>query len=98
MFTDMSRRLASLRIAIALVATLVVVVAGPVHAAHHHGDTLHAACAVCQLHSPACPTVLAPCADISLQPIFTLADASTRTPDSAPAPLVGTRAPPSLVA
>ena len=45
-----------LRIALALLATVAVMVAPTLHAAHSHDDaanTVHAPCAVCQMHAPA---------------------------------------------
>jgi hypothetical protein len=101
MLAPMLRRLGGLRIAIALLAVLAVVVAGPIHAAHHHendASPLHTPCAVCQLHSPACQPLLEPGAGVSLEPIFTLAVSTAPAFHSAPTTVAGTRAPPSLVA
>ena len=89
----------SLRVAIALIVVLAMGIAGPIHAAHHHAnDALHATCAICQFHSPACPTLLAPGASVSLEPIHTLAVSAAPAPHAAPVTVAGTRAPPSFVA
>ena len=43
MLLSMLRRRTALRVMIALIAVLAVVIAGPLHAAHHHDDSrLHA--------------------------------------------------------
>ena len=92
----MRARPSTLRVAIALLAAVAIVVAGPVYAAHHHGtrgdDPGH--CAVCQLHTPACRPLWQPCPGIPLEPIFVLAATASPSPLCKPAVVTGTRAPP----
>ncbi|HKW13471.1 MAG TPA: hypothetical protein VJS69_03200 [Candidatus Krumholzibacteria bacterium] len=96
----MLRRHPALRITIALLVALAVGIAGPIHAAHHHGDpnSLHPACALCQLHSPACQPLLEPGVGISLEPICTFALLHTPSLRSASVAFTDTRGPPSLLA
>lgn len=99
MLMSMLRRYTVLRLMVVVIAALAVIIAGPIHAAHHHDDgRLHAPCAVCQLHSPACEPLLKTFTGVSLEPIFTLAVSSASAPHSAPTTIVATRAPPSLLA
>jgi len=95
MLFSMLRQRTALRVMIALIAVLAVVIAGPLHAAHHHDDSrLHAPCAVCQLHSPACQQPLAVCAGVPLEPVFTLSLVSSPSVDSASITIADSRAPP----
>ena len=92
-----------LRTAIAIIAVLAIVIAAPVHAAHHHGNAsdpghMHTPCAICQLHSPACHPVWVPCPGIPLEPIFVLAAVASPAPIAVPAVVDACRAPPSFVA
>jgi hypothetical protein len=93
-------RPSTFRVAITLLAALAIVVAGPVYAAHHHGTKgddpghVHAPCAVCQLHTPACRPLWQPCTGIPLEPLFVLAAMASPSPLSKPAIITGTRAPP----
>ena len=99
MLMSMLRRYTGLRMMVVLIAALAVVIAGPLHAAHHHDDNrLHAPCAVCQLHSPACEPLLKTFAGVSLEPIFTLSVSTESTPRSAQTTVVAARAPPSFLA
>ena len=95
MLLSMLRQRTALRVMIALIAVLAVVIAGPLHAAHHHDDSrLHAPCAVCQMHSPACEQHLAVCAGVPLEPVFTLSLVSSPSVDSASITIADSRAPP----
>ena len=98
MLYSMLRRHIALRVMIALIAAFAVVIAGPIHAAHHHDDSLHAPCAVCQLHSPACQQELTLCAGVPLEPIFTFSLVSAPSVHSVSVTNTGTRAPPSFLA
>jgi len=99
MLFSMLRRRTALRVMIALIAVFTVVIAGPLHAAHHHDDSrLHAPCAVCQLHSPACQQPLAVCAGVPLEPVFTLSLVSEVSLPSVSVTSAGTRAPPFFFA
>jgi hypothetical protein len=99
MLLGMLRRHSGLRVTIAILAALAVIIAGPIHAAHHHDDNrLHAPCAVCQLHSPACQQTLVPCAGVSLQPLFTLSLVSAPSVHSVSVSSADTRAPPLSLA
>jgi len=97
---NMLRRHPALRITIALLVALALGIAGPIHAAHHHGDpnSLHTACTLCQLHSPACQPLLEPCAGVSLEPICTFALLHTPSLHSASVVDTDTRGPPSFLA
>jgi hypothetical protein len=96
----MLRRRRILRITLALVIALALGIAGPIHAAHHHGDpnSLHSECTLCQLHSPACQPLLEPVADVSLEPLFTLTVGSTPAVHPVSVTVAGTRAPPLSLA
>ncbi len=99
MLMSMLRRYTGLRLMFVLIAVLAVIIAGPIHAAHHHDDgRLHAPCAVCQLHSPACEPLLNTFAGVSLEPVFTLAVSPTPAPRSVQASIAATRAPPAFLA
>jgi len=95
----MLRQHTALRITLALVVVLTMGIAAPVHAAHHHDDgRLHAPCAVCQLHSPACEPLLKTFTGVSLEPVFTLAVSTASAPRSEQTTVAATRAPPSFLA
>jgi hypothetical protein len=100
MLIAMLPRSSAFRITIALIVALAVAIAGPVHAAHHHGDpnSLHSACTLCQLHSPACQPLLEPCASISLAPVSTFAVITTPSLRSESVADTDTRGPPSFLA
>ena len=99
MLVSMLRRYTVLRLMVVLIAAFAVIIAGPIHAAHHHDDSrLHAPCAVCQMHSPACEPLLKTFTGVSLEPIFTLAVSSASAPRSEQTTVVAARAPPSLLA
>ena len=96
---SMLRQHTGLRITLALLVVLTMGIAAPLHAAHHHDDNrLHAPCAVCQLHSPACEPLLKTFAGVSLEPVFTLAFVSTTSLHSVSVATTGTRAPPFFLA
>jgi hypothetical protein len=100
MLIAMLARSSGFRITIALIVALALGIAGPIHAAHHHGDpnSLHSACTLCQLHSPACQPLLEPCAGNSLEPLFTLAVGSAPVLHCSPVTAATTRAPPFSLA
>jgi hypothetical protein len=99
MLLGMLRRHTGLRVTIAILAALAVIIAGPIHAAHHHDDNrLHAPCAVCQLHSPASQQTLVPCASVSLEPLFTLSLVSAPSLHSVSVTRTDTRGPPTFLA
>jgi hypothetical protein len=99
MLFSMLRHRTQVRVLIALIAVFALVIAGPLHAAHHHDDgRLHAPCAVCQLHSPACQQPLVPGGNVSLEPIFTLSLVSVPSLQSASVTIADTRAPPFFLA
>jgi hypothetical protein len=99
MLFAMLRRHIGLRVTVAILAAFAVIIAGPIHAAHHHDDSrLHAPCAVCQLHSPACQQTLVPCAGVSLEPLFTLSLVSAPSLRPVSVTRTGTRGPPTFLA
>ena len=101
MLSLVHRRYRILRATVAIIAALAVVIAGPIHAAHHHTDDtspLHPTCAVCQLHSPACAPICQPCVRASLEPLFVLAATDAPSADSTPSIADACRAPPFFVA
>jgi len=102
MLMAMKRLPAHLRLLVALGATLAMLLAVPLHAAHTHGDDhghMHAPCAACQIHAPTAAPIqtitpfVAPPADGTLP-----APANETIPHTArPAP-TGCRAPPASLA
>jgi hypothetical protein len=100
MLIAMLGRSSAFRITVALVVALAVGISAPIHAAHRHGDpnSLHSACTLCQLHSPACQPLLEPCAGFSLEPIFTFAFVSAPSLHATSVSITGTRAPPLFLA
>jgi len=100
MLLHMLRHRRALRITLALLIALAVGIAGPIHAAHHHGDpnSLHSECTLCQLHSPACQPLVEPVAVVSLEPVSTFALIPTPSLHTASVAATGTRGPPSFLA
>jgi hypothetical protein len=99
MLLSMLRRHTVVRLMVVLIAACTVIIAGPIHAAHHHDDgRLHAPCAVCQLHSPACEPLLKTFAGASLEPLFTLAVSIANAPRTAQTTVTPARAPPVFLA
>lgn len=97
----MRARLSKLFVAVAMLTVMAIVIAAPVHAAHHHGNEqghIQAPCAICQMQSPACRPLSDPPSILSLEPLFVLATGSVMPCQCATAMIVGTRAPPVSLA
>jgi len=97
----MRARLSKFFTVVTALAVLAIVIAAPVHAAHHHGNEqghIQAPCAICQMQSPACRPLSDPPSIFSLEPLFLLTAGSVIPCQCATAVVVGTRAPPVSLA